>query len=304
MPENLLLIIIASDEFRDIHLKDKKDEHTPLISSTLIALEEPMEGLENPWKDELQKLVIDEIRKFNKSATVRVAGHIGPCFDGRKLETPTRVENVMHDRRLPDKEAMLKESLDADLDIQVWGFHHDERSGIWRALVNAGQVARYDVTDEEKRVIEARLIKAFEDAQAAASAAEESDRKRTQCEHLAVIAHDILRQFSPLRIKLDSAADREAAAVESGNLEYSERSRLKAETLREEVRKLLPEKLTRARAVLDEAVGITPKVKNNDWWKMASQKMASPPSVKREEFCKWVDELSDILNHLVRAFDA
>jgi hypothetical protein len=302
MSESHTLFIVASDKFRQICLDDVTNQCIDLKSSTLVALKEPPE-MTNPWASNLQRRILREIEGFvgRSNLRVRVAGHIGPCFGWRNEEPDAPRESIMRDRPLPDKEAMLKSVFGAELNVQVWGFHNDERwSRIWRALTTARDAVNDAATDDEKRNFEHRLLKAFEESQIEDETAKEVDSRWARYEHLSVIGHDILGLFNPLRIKLDTAAERDAAAAKSDDRQYREKSSEKAHRLRAEVRQLLPEKTSRARALLDEAAGILHRGKDDDRWKRAVAKLEIPPVISREGLWEWVGEMGDILKDLAR----
>ena len=294
MPENHTLFIVASNEFLDRFLDDRRGEVIPLTTSTLIGLEEPVG--KNPWGEKLQKSILKKIEEHRSRPGLRVivAGHISTCFgmEGARQE---------RDRPMPDKAEALKASAGGDLEVQVWGFHHEtDWSRIWAALVNVHEVIGVAATDEQKRAFEERLLDAFKRSGVEDTAALQSDQNWESHERLSVIAHNIMGRFNPLRLKLEAAAARAVAASATNDPESRETANKKVERLRSDVNGLLSERLKSARALLNEAAGLTRGGENNECWKRAAAKLDKPPSTDPEAFWKWMDELHDILKNLVQ----
>ncbi|HEV3470353.1 MAG TPA: hypothetical protein VG148_13590 [Pyrinomonadaceae bacterium] len=295
MPESHTLFIVVSNLFREAYLKGRRGENIPVAGSTIVGLEEPSQG--KPWSNSFQSSVHEKIAAFRSrpGLRVRLAGHFRTCF-GAEAARGER------DRPMPDKAEALKAAAGGDLDIQVWGFHHEEGwSRIWASLITVGKALDPAATDEQKREFEARLLSAFEQSGEEDVAAVRADRQWEEHEHLSVIAHDIMSQFTPLRLKLDTADERAAAAAASNDPEYRARAGKKAERLRAEVEGLLPEKMRRARALLDEAADLSPGGRENECWKRAAAMLGGEaPAADREAFWRWAGELHDILKNLVR----
>jgi hypothetical protein len=306
MPRRHTLFIVVSDAFCVLaKLSGKIGNSISLPTSTLVGLREPPPITNDRWGRSLQPPILVEIREAAKrpgraASSVRVAGHVKPCFGETPASREASDEKRMRDRRFPDNEGELKKELGADLDVQVWGFHHDTGwSHIWKVLENVERIVEGGVTDEEMRGFESNLERAFVKAQEEAQASATADRDETRYEHLSAINHDILGLFIPLRFKLDNAAELDNAASERAFTADREAAAARSLRLRTEVTAALPAKLEAAQAMLNEFAVVSAVVMKSEWWPKASQMLAAPPGVRREEFWEWTVTLNTVLKNLL-----
>lgn len=303
MPQSHTLFIVASEEFRTEYLKQRKNENIRLVNSTLVGIEESPRG--DLWDQKFRDRVLSKIGEFKGHAALRVrlACHFASTFGLRKevIAGPVHQRDCSFPSRADELRA---EAGRRDLDVQVWGFSHElEWSVIWAALITVEKAIEPGAGEDAKHEFERRVLKAFEksESEGRRGARAESDWERR--EHLSVIAHDIMGQFNPLWLDLNTAEYREEEAAGSDDPEYRAWALNKSRELRAGVVRLLPEKLAAARSGLALAAELVPGGEANAAWKSAAAKLTDAgeqPAAALSRFRQWKDELHGLLRELAR----
>lgn len=307
MADDHTLYIITSNEFRTYFLRERMNETIAFVGSTLVGIEEPPAG--NLWDEAFHGRVLKKIEEHRGRVglCVRFAGHFRTCFGDRVAEGVQI--GAMRDRPFPDKAEALKAAAGGDVDVQVWGFSHSkDLSTIWAVLSADKSVYQPSTIEEAKLEFEQRLLSAFAQAMIHDEAAAEGEGDWTRREHLSVISHDIMGQFNPLRLDLDTAVYREAEAARSDDQEFRNWAREKVGTLHAEVVELLPAKLKVAHAKLEQARELVSGEEQKAAWKNVAAKLDEMKPAELEgrlaevqpKFRSWADELHGLLRKLTR----
>ncbi len=176
-----------------------------------------------PWDAILKPIILERIQRQEdwQESVVRIAGHLWTCFG---------VADTDRDQRFPAREKDLIETLGREIDLEVWGFHHETKwSKIWKVLFNLPEVLK------QPSEVQLRFIETLEDAfrQAANPEKEEStrddelpkkespvidpaDRLRTE-QRFANARHDIMNLLGPIQVRLENARDRRTEGVDGAD---------------------------------------------------------------------------------------
>src|SRR5882724_9394614 len=120
------LFIFISNRLREREYLSLSDDETDVLviqEGLLSVKKEPPKRSPpfDPWETELKSIIAEKIRSYEhwKRSRIRVAGHLETCFGA--------LPNMgwRKDRRFPEKEAPLGEEPGPEINIQIWGFHHE-----------------------------------------------------------------------------------------------------------------------------------------------------------------------------------
>ena len=278
------LLIFVSDKLRSSEFLDLRSEETDVLimgDGQLTVEKEP--ETTDPWETELKEIVIKKIVSLEnwEGAQVRIAGHLRSCFGADAQLDWER------DQRFLEKEENLKRSLGTNLDVQIWGFHHEEGwSPIWRTVI---QIIK--VIEAKEETVKTGFLEALENVFQTGSliSYEDANREGTKrvWEKLSVAKHEIVGLFDPLRIRLETARD--ISAEDPG----------RAGEIRVEVQGSIDLKLKKARRLLEDLGADITCEEAAEWFRQISARLDAPPTLSA--FAEWLNQLDDCLNKLRNA---
>jgi hypothetical protein len=144
------------------------------------------------WNDGLAEELRELIERHG-ATRVRIAAHGTGCF------TDGRTPGIFQERRETEELALREKfgETGADVDVQVWAFHHESYSPLWKGLKAVITAVQDDALDDEQRgELGARLLNAFERVEASALR-----------EELTLYRHHIMAAYTALRLDLQIARE-------------------------------------------------------------------------------------------------
>jgi hypothetical protein len=277
-----LFIFISNRLLREKKYLSFPDDETDvlLIPEGLLSVrKEPAERKppSDPWEPELKRIIADKIRSYEhwNRSQIRVAGHLMTCF-GVLPDIKWR-----KDRRFPEKEKDLHQELGHEIDLQIWGFHHEpELSGIWTVIREVKAVLG-DPREETKAEFFVALEKAFERSAVDFETRSSLEETREIWEVFSLVKHQIVGLFDPDRINLETAREKDAAA---------------ARVIRDKVQASLEDKLAKAHKLLDQCEARVTREEGAKWLSHTRDKLNHPPDLLT--FGDWLYQLDESLNNL------
>jgi hypothetical protein len=234
------LIIVVSDILRRWDYLDitEPEKDVLQVGDRHFAVQQEFPKSSDPWKDELREAILKYIRDMKdwKSVELRVAIHASTFYGSSPNPQQTR------DQRFPREEKLIQQSLDEDLDVQVWAFHHDpEISDLWAVMQQAPDIPSDD--DTRKLNFFQQLDDTFRKLSAAAAEAAPIKEAQRMWEELSVIRHQIIGLFDPTRLRLESAREKgpaEAAVIKAGVESSLDGKRGQAQSLLKRAQRFAP----------------------------------------------------------------
>jgi len=210
-----LFILVSEDLREQLLLGDDIINVLVLPEGRMTAEKEPSdEDVQELWERELKPLILARVRDNSdwKESTVRFAGHFRPCFGDM-------AHMGRNDQRFPQIEQGLVDALGQAIDIQIWGFHHENWSEIWKV---ASQVKTF-LGDPGKEIqflldLEQAFLKAATQNEKISPSLEQNRIE----ERFAIARHEIMGLFVPLQMRLENARDmKEDSPSEAHEIEAS-----------------------------------------------------------------------------------
>lgn len=269
------LIIVVSDILRRWDYLDIKDAEKDAlqVGDRYFIVQQEFPTSSDPWKAELRDAILKRLHGFkdSKSVELRIAVHASTFFGRGPNPRQTK------DRRFPAEEKLIQQSLDDDLDIQVWAFHHEpEISDLWTVMQRVPDIPSDD--DTSKLDFFQQLENTFRKLAGAAAEAAPVEEAQRMWEELSVIRHQIIGLFDPTRLRLESAREKEPA--EAAAIKASVESSLEA-------------KREQAHSLLKRAQRFAP---SEVCAKCISDLKAHLDKVELQNFSAWLRSLDDKLN--------
>jgi hypothetical protein len=282
------LFIFISNRLREQDYLSLSDDDTDVLvipEGLLSVKKEPAKRLppSDPWEADLKRIIADKIRSYEywERSQIRIAGHLLTCF-GVLPDI-----NWRKDRRFPEKEKGLHQELGLEIDIQIWGFHHEpELSKIWTVMREIKTVLR-DPREAAKEEFLVALEKAFERSVVDFEGLSSRQEAREIWEKFSLLKHDIIGMFDPARINLETAREKDAAA---------------ARVMRDKVQASLSDKLTKAHNLLNQSEAMVTGEEGTKWLNRTRDKLNHPPDLM--EFGDWLNQLDEFLNNLRKSVTA
>lgn len=280
------LIIFVSDTLRRADFLGLSPGVTEVLvvgERKLTVEEEPafskLKSAADPWETKLRDVLINKIQGLEnwRSARVRIACHLTTCFP----HDPRVFRKC--DQRFHEKEEILKQGLDYDLDVQVWGFHHEEYSPLWRTVVQVKEISK--ATEEETKINFLLALEGiFQTGAITVKVDLDIGERQRLWEHLSVVKHQIMNFLGPLRLTLQTAIEKRAE------------NPAKADEKLSAINRSLDSKLPEARRMLEECRRVASTGESRVTWEAASRHLTKRPDL--EAFAPWLDELNDSLTKL------
>jgi hypothetical protein len=275
MPAKLFIVI--SEDLRGLEylrLPEGIIEVLAIPQGRLTVEKEPLHSTD-PWERELKKVVLERIQTHDKwkESTVRIAGHLVPCF-GSLARTGSR------DQRFEKIEASLVDALGHPVNVQIWGFHHDDGSEIWSV---ASRVKGF-LGDPVK---EAEFLSQLDEAFLKAATSMHNSASAKEQEHISdrfsLARHEIFRMFGPLQMTLENA--REMRDEDPGRARATE-ARVDA---------LIDDALDAAIASWKKCASIVPSGELKQSFEDVLTQLQKRPKPNSLDFRAWFDRLYDQL---------
>lgn len=234
------LIIVVSDKLRRGDYLDIKEAEKDVlrVGDRYFTVQQEFPTSSDPWKSELREAILKRLRGLEdwKSVELRIAVHASTFFG--KGPNPRQTK----DRRFPAEEKLIQQSLDEDLDVQVWAFHHEpEISALWTVMQQLPDIPSDD--DISKLDFFQQLENTFQKLAANAAEAAPLEEAQRIWEELSVIRHQIIGLFDPARLRLESAREKgpaEAAAIKASVESSFDAKREQAQSLLKRAQRFAP----------------------------------------------------------------
>lgn len=274
MADRQLIIVVSNVLRRWDYLNIQEAEKDVLwVGHRCLVVQQELPESRDPWKGELREAILKRIRSLEdwKAVELRIAVHASTFFG--KGPSPQQTK----DRRFPAEEKLIQQSLDDDLDVQVWAFHHEpEISDLWAVVQKAPDLTASDETSK------LNFFQQLEDTfrRLSAAAAEAAPREEAQriWEELSVIRHQIIGLFDPTRLRLESAREKGPA---------------EAAAIRASVESSFDAKREQAQSLLKRAQRFAPSDAST---KLISDLKAHLDKLDLQNFTSWLRSLDDKLN--------
>ena len=239
MADRQLIIVVSNTLLRGDYLDIEAPEIDVLqVGDRYLTVQQEFPNSHDPWNGELREAVLKRVRRMKhwESAELRIAAHASTCFG----KDPVRSQ--MMDQRFPAEEKLIQQSLGAELDVQVWAFHHQpEISNLWDVMQHTPDIPSDD--ESSKLNFFQQLENTFQKLSAAAAEAAPLEEAQKLWEELSVIRHQIIGLFDPTRLRLESAREKgpaEAAAIRASVESSFDAKREQAQSLLKRAQRFAP----------------------------------------------------------------
>jgi len=271
----LFLFISNTLAVEYLSLSDDEADILDDLQSKLTVKKEPVSEVTDPWENELKSVVLERIRALEswESTSIRIAGHLRTCFGD--LGDYGRYA----DQRFHDKERELQNELGCEIDIQIWGFHHEqEYSKLWKIVTTVIEIIK---AKSEPQTIEffTKLDEAFGQHFEKREIREKSTRN---WDRLSVLRHEIVGLFGPLKMRLETAREN--------------RDPIRSHEILTNIKPLIEVKLTRARELVTECSAGLGDVELQDRLREISAQLSELPEISKLN--TWLEKLMDALDSL------
>jgi hypothetical protein len=266
------LFVVASNVLLgNDYLGDKGNMPVRLGDVLLVAVKE------EKWK-QLEGSIVKVIKHYQPDI-IRVAGHLRPCF-GEAAEEVSKwqIRFLKHEKGLKELLACdSKSDNSVKLDIQVWGFHHDEYSKIWNVLTTVKDYTGDEASDRQKVEFANYLLSVFEDTVA-----------QNVYERISIVKHRVVHLFLPIKFRLQLLDELRAEG------QHDEET---VEKILQEISISLNDKLNEASNLLNALDDIA-SLRSNSAKKTVADILGGSTVLEAAKFTDWLCSLDTELNNL------